>query len=77
MSSCKCQGCETQRYYDGVRKEQISCKCSKESKTYTLSISATGSNTKENFYKEIDLYDFYNIVSEHFGVEVDLGCCGE
>ena len=66
MSNCICKGCETQAYYDRVRSTEPG------TKKYTITVMSDDGRVQDSFHKELDLYDYYNIVAEYFGVQLDL-----
>jgi len=77
MNSCACKGCETQAYYDRVRSNKPGIK------KYTITVGSDDGQVQDSLHKELDLYEYYNIVAEYFGVQLELdddqeeGCtCG-
>ena len=84
-NQCNCIACEVGRYYEDVRKvdekscESSTCKCKKAknlplAKNYRITLTDTG--TTDGYFaqysKEITIFDFVNLLSEHFGVDVAI-----
>ena len=93
--SCPCVGCEVGAYYADVRAKAVeekqitqteSCKCKKSvDGSYSLTLSGPSSEDghRITFSQDIDIFDFFNLASEFFGVSVNLDyeertndCCG-
>lgn len=67
-SKCKCVGCLTQCYYDEVRSNR-------EESGYEVTVTSRGQLGNTSFHRKLDLYEYYNIISEYFNVEVELPTC--
>lgn len=73
MKSCSCKGCETQAYYDRVRNNQSTSNPS----NFSVTVLSDNGKTRTSFYQKLDSYQYFNLLSEYFGVEVDLNQYGE
>ena len=85
INKCQCIACETKKYYEDVRRvdkkscSSTTCKCKKVKnsplvKNYRITLTDTGTTDgySAQFSKEITIFDFVNLLSEHFGVDVSV-----
>lgn len=72
MSKCKCKGCDTQRYYDDVRR--IPSNDSPLQTIYTLKIIGPSGEDGHSlsYTKKIDVIDVHGLLQQYFGIELDV-----